>query len=65
MSVLHVHVVVIPASALACSASLPPLPGMSDHRYLLIYLQTFHLEFLFSHQYTHTQHTQLAPSGQV
>lgn len=57
MSVLHVHVVVIPASALACSASLPPLPGMSDHRYLLIYLQTFHLEFLFSHQYTHTQHT--------
>lgn len=56
VSVLHVHVVVLSASALACSASFPPLPGMPDHRYLLICLQTF-LEFPFhTNTHTHTTH---------
>lgn len=55
VSVLHIHDCALPASAFACRASSPPLPGMPDHRYLLIYLQTFHLHFLFhTNTYTHT-----------
>lgn len=53
---LHVRDHVLPASAFASSSSFPPFSSMPNHRYLLIYLQTFHLDFLF-HTNTHTQNT--------
>lgn len=54
--VLHIHDHVLPALAFACSSSFPPLLGIPDHRYPLIYLQIFHLDFLF-HANRHTQNT--------
>lgn len=57
VSVLHVHDHVLPASAFACSASFLPLPSMPDHRYLLIYLQTFHLASFFTQIHTQNTHS--------
>lgn len=65
MSVSHAHVRILPASTFACSTPSSFLPGMLDHRHLLIYLQLFHLQSIF-HTHTDTRtHTELAPSGQV
>lgn len=41
VSGLHAFIHVPPASTFACSAPPPLLPGMPDHKYLLIYLQLF------------------------
>lgn len=54
VSVFHAKAHIPLASTFACCAPSLLLPGVPDHRYLLIYLQLFHLQYLFhTHMHVH------------